>query len=121
LRCLEVIVIGDVGNADDQNPHPSMGTVNDARRNMNERTLGNWLLDTIKDNATTAIQHVVKFCGTLVIMELASVNVDDMHPSRRRKMRILAADKAITPAAATTLSRCVALMANKERSWKRRW
>src|SRR6516164_6755095 len=27
LRCLEIVVVGNIGNADDQDPHPATGTV----------------------------------------------------------------------------------------------
>jgi hypothetical protein len=80
MRCLEVVVIGDVRDADDQNPHPATSTVNDTGRDVNERTFGDGLFDPIENDAAVAIENIVELGGTLVVMELGAVNVHSMSP-----------------------------------------
>ena len=87
--------------------------MNDTGRDMNQRPLGNGPLDPIKNDATTAIQYVVELRGSLVVMELGTVDVHRMCPCRRRKGHILVADKAVAPTTGAVLSWGMALMANQ--------
>jgi hypothetical protein len=66
LRRLEIVVVGNIGNADDQNPHPATGTVHDPGRDVYQTALRHGLLHPIEDDAAAAIENVVKLGGTLV-------------------------------------------------------
>ena len=82
-RGLVVIVVGDVGNSDNENPHLAARAVNDAWWNMNERAPGDGLLNAIENDTPTAIQNVVKLGGSFVKMGFGSIYVNGMGPSRR--------------------------------------
>ena len=78
--CLEVVVIGDVRDADDEHAHPAKRTVNDAGRDVDEGTLGNRMLDAVQNDAAAAVEDVVQLGGTLVKMELGAVDVHGTRP-----------------------------------------
>ena len=82
---LEVVVIGDVWDTDDENPHPAKSAVNDSRRDVNQGTLGNGMLDAIEKDTPAALENVVKLGGTLVVMEFGTVDVHGVCPCCRRK------------------------------------
>lgn len=116
---LEVIVIGDVWNSHDEDSHPAESAMDDAWRDMNERSLGNGMLNAIEEDATAPLENVVKLGRTLVVMEFGSIDIHRMGPSRRRQRGVLVADETVTPAAGTTLAGSVALMANQDRTRNR--
>jgi len=59
--------------------------VNDSRRDVDKRTFGNWMLDAIERDTAAALENVVKLSGTLVVMELGTVDVHGVCPCCRRK------------------------------------
>ena len=75
LRYLEAVVIGNVRNTNDEYAHPSTGTVNNIWRNVDESSLRNRLIDTVKDHTATTVENVIDFCGTLVKVEFDAVDI----------------------------------------------
>ena len=75
LRCLEIVVVGDIRNADHKNPHPATGTVDDPGRDVYQTALRHGLLHPVEDHAAAAVEYVVKLGGTLVVVELGIVDV----------------------------------------------
>src|SRR5580704_17823830 len=108
-RGLEIIVIGNIGDADDQHPHPAPGAVDDPGRDVDQRALRHGLFHAVVDDAAAAVENVVKLGGTLVIVEPGTINVDRVCPGHRGQWRVLVADQAVAPSASTALARCVTL------------
>src|SRR6516162_9815234 len=113
---LEIVFVGNIGNADDQNPHPATGTVDDPGRDVYQTTLRHGLLHPVEDDASAAVEDVVKLGGTLVVVELGAVNVHGVRPSRGGSRRVLVADEAVAPAAGTALAGGVTLVPNQQRA-----
>ena len=61
LRYLEAVVIGNVRNTNDEYAHPSTGTVNNIRRDVEESSLRNRLINTVKDHAATTVENLIEF------------------------------------------------------------
>src|SRR5262249_51250431 len=116
LRCLEIVVVGYIGNADDQNPHLATGTMDDAGRDVYQTTLRHGLLHAVEDDAAAAIENVVKLGGTLVVVELGAVDVHGVGPGRGGQSRVLVTDEAVAPAASTSLAGSVPLVPDQQRA-----
>jgi hypothetical protein len=80
-HCFEIVVVRNVWNADDQNPHPTPGTVDDPTRDVDQRPLRNAVLHAVQDDNAAAVENVVQFGGSFVIMKFGTVNIDGVYPS----------------------------------------
>ncbi len=58
----EEIVVGDIGDTNNEHAHAAFCSVDDAGRDMNERALGNDLLDAIEHDMPFALKNVVQLC-----------------------------------------------------------
>src|SRR6516225_2058342 len=117
LRCLEIVVVGKIRNADHKNPHSAPGTVDDPRRDVYQTALRDGLLPPVEDHAAAPVQYVVKLGGTLVVVQLGAVDVHGVGPGRRGQSRVLVTDEAVAPASSTALAGSVPLVPNQQ--WAR--
>jgi hypothetical protein len=62
---LEIVVLGDVRDAYHQNAHSSTGTVNHPRRDVDQRPLGDRVLDAVQNDAAAALQQVLQCLRSL--------------------------------------------------------
>ena len=113
IRRKEDIVLADIGNADDENAHPPLGAMDHSRRNMNDRTFENRVLDAVEEYAAFPIQDVVKFRADLVVMRTGAIDVDRVRPSRDASIAVLPADQKMPPAATAALGGGVSFVANQ--------
>lgn len=111
---LEVVVLGNVRDANYQHTHAAAGAVDDAWWNVNQRSSGNGVFDAIEDDGSAALQHIVELRGSFVVMELGSVDVHGVSPGGRTKARIFATDEPIAPTASTSFSRSMSLVAYQD-------
>ena len=59
-RRFKIILVCDVGNADDQHAHPAARAMDDPGRNVNDRTFRNSVLGAIEADRATPIQNVIQ-------------------------------------------------------------
>ena len=117
LRCLEIVVVGNIRNADHKNSHSAPGTVDDPRRDVYQTALRDGLLHPVEDHAAAPVEYVVKLGGTLVIVQFGAVDVHGVGPGRRGQSRVLVTDEAVAPAASTSLAGSVPLVPDQQ--WAR--
>jgi hypothetical protein len=55
LRCLEIVVVGNIRNADYKNAHSASGTVDDPRRDVYQTALRDGLLHPVEDHAAAPV------------------------------------------------------------------
>jgi hypothetical protein len=55
---LEIIVLGDVGDADDEDAHPAAGAVDDAGRDMDDGAFADGMLLAVEEDDPAALQDV---------------------------------------------------------------
>lgn len=113
---LEIIILRDVGDADDEDAHLPTRTVHHAGRDMDEGSLEDRLFNTIKQNDASSFEDIVEFGGALMVVELCSVDVHRMRPGRRRQAHIFATDQTLPPATGAALTQCVAFVADQQRT-----
>ena len=109
-----VIVIGNVGDPDYEDPHAPPRAVDDTGRNVNERTFCDGLFDSVEDDATLALEDVVELGGAEMVMEPRPVNIHRVGPGRWGESGIFMTDEPVPPAAGTALARGVPLVTHED-------
>jgi hypothetical protein len=109
-----IIVIGNVGDPDDEDPHAPPRAVDDAGRNVNERAFCNGFFDSVEDDATLSLEDVIELGGAEMVMKLRPVNIDGVGPGRGREGAIFVTDEPVPPAAGTALARGVPLVTHED-------
>jgi hypothetical protein len=87
--------------------------MDNSRRNVDERTLVNFVVQSIKGDDAITLENVIKLCGTLVIMQAGTVNIDCVRPCGGCEPDVFAANEPVTPTAGAALARRVSLMPDK--------
>lgn len=90
--------------------------MNDSGGDMDQGTFENAVLHAIETHCAAAIEDVIEFGGTLVEVQLRSIDVDGVGPRCWRKSSVFAANQAVPPTASAPLSRRMTLVTNKEGS-----
>ena len=109
-----VVVIGDVGDPDDEHPHTPPRAVNDAGRNVNERAFCDRLFDSVEDDASLSLEHVIELGGAEMVMEPRPVNIDGVGPGRGGEVGIFVTDEPVPPDSGTALARGMALVTHED-------
>ena len=102
------VVIGDVGYSDHQDAHAALRSVDNTRRDVDERAAPDRLFDPIEHDHAVAFQDVVKLSRALVVMLARTVDVDCVRPGG--DAGIFLADQPISLAARAPLTRRLPLM-----------
>lgn len=74
------VVVGDVGDADDEDFHSSDGSVHDAGRDVDDRSLADGVFDAVEFDDSGAVEDVVEFGGAFVVVLFGAVDIDGMRP-----------------------------------------
>ncbi len=105
------VVVCDVRDTDDEHSHPAFGPMNDAWRNVDQRSFTHRMLIPIEQHHAVTLQNVVQLCRPLVIVLAGTVDVDSMRP--RGHFRVFAADQPIPLSAGAALTRRFAFVSHE--------
>src|SRR5262245_44785177 len=70
----EAVLVADVGNAHDQDLHPALRAVHDSGRDMHQGAFLDGLLHAVEDDHSSALDHVVKLGGALMVVLASAVD-----------------------------------------------
>ena len=112
IQALCFDVDGTLRDTDDQYAHSALSTVDDAWRNVHQRSFANRIHLAIKKYGALAFENVVQLCRATMVVRFCAVDVDRVSP-RRDLAGILAAQQPIAPAARATLPGNLAFVSNQ--------
>ena len=78
--------------------------MNDARQDVDDRSLPDLVFHAVKQHGARSIQDVVQLGRPLVIVRPGAVNIDRVCPGRGFQRAVLAADQSVSPATGAPLA-----------------